>query len=441
MSLPNDNGALEVAKAIWSRDHEDVQISKMSLNPYGNNSVSVVWHPGPGFGKEIMFWRTRNMSIARNRMMERYPAILQYAAAHTDLRSQRFIQVDRTDDNPLGCPYIAMSEDPRGKSLKTSDISEGQAGSVAEGIGGLIGGLLRPGVEGHQAGILMHKTAPAHGDIHSSFELRPNHVEESVALPNLLKTDFSDCQPDGVYQWLKQCFMRQKANIEAFPGPLEAAAATPAEAEKIKQARLDVINRLLVMAGELSQAGWLMDCKFTLVDLGIILPDTHTVVVDPTEDDPDHLKFTGFKPGPAACLAPSFLICRPPVWIWGVDMGRDLFYEPLKFILEQQTLDGSMKDTKARFDEAAGPKYRLFAHHPVYRVARCMGWFAILGIGITPEMKHLQQALKRANATLREWNRLKSVKIYRQAPLNAQHSELMDGYKIGEEDSDMEGDD
>lgn len=58
----------------------------------------------------------------------------------------------------------------------------------------------------------------------------------------------------------------------------------------------------------------------------------HTVIADPTEDNPDHIKFADFTPGPTAFLAPSFLIYRPPAWIWGMKMGPDLFYEPLEFL-------------------------------------------------------------------------------------------------------------
>jgi hypothetical protein len=433
----SDNGALEVAKAIWSRDHENVQVSRMHLSSW-DNSISVVWHPGPGFGKELMFWRTRTASDARAKVMKRLPAILQYAATRTNLPSQRFIQVDWTDDNPLGCPYIVMSEQPLGHRLNNEHMNTpGRAGSVAEGIGSLLGGLLRPEVECLQAGLLWHKTAPAHGDANSTFELRPNCVEETVALPNLLKTDFSDCGPDAVYQWLKQCFTRQIANIEACEGPLEAAhAATPALAEEIKQSRLEVVNRLLIMAGELSEAGWLMDCKFTLVNLEMTSPTPHTVVIDPTEDDPDHIKFTGFAPGPAACLAPSFLICRPPVWMWGTPMGPDPLYEPVKYILEQKDLDGPRKVVKARFDKAAGPKYQMFAYHPIYRVARCMAWYAILGIGMTADPTALANGIRRANATLKSWECLKSIKFNRGAPLNVQRSMLMDGLEIDEEDRD-----
>lgn len=93
---------------------------------------------------------------------------------------------------------------------------------------------------------------------------------------------------------------------------------------------------------------------------------------------------------------------------------------------------------KARFNEAAGPKYQLLTYHLVYRLARCMGWFAIFGIGMIPYMDHLQQGLGRANSTLQEWERVKQIEVFRQAPLNADFSNLMDGYENGEEDSEMD---
>ncbi|KAB5575373.1 hypothetical protein GE09DRAFT_1052945 [Coniochaeta sp. 2T2.1] len=131
-------------------------------------------------------------------------------------------------------------------------------------------------------------------------------------------------------------------------------------------------NAVSIVQG-LEKQGWLKDVTLALVDPGIG-PTRFTI------DNENN--WTQYNPSSSAILAPAFMACRPPVWLW----------QPSKrfvaFGSAEWKHDGnedwasveSEKDyaaVKQAFDEAAGELYNKYAYEKHYRFARRLGWSAV----------------------------------------------------------------
>ncbi|KAB5575372.1 hypothetical protein GE09DRAFT_1215156 [Coniochaeta sp. 2T2.1] len=97
-----------------------------------------------------------------------------------------------------------------------------------------------------------------------------------------------------------------------------------------------------------------------------------------------------FTPSEAVVLAPAFMACRPPVWLWRKHekyshMGRWAEWDnyscppgPDSSNWPSVEAEKGFEQVKKEFDEAAGELYIKYAYDPRYRFARRLGWSAVM---------------------------------------------------------------
>lgn len=134
------------------------------------------------------------------------------------------------------------------------------------------------------------------------------------------------------------------------------------------KSRPKIIDEWFKVASEMDAAGYFKesDGHFALAHLDL---HSRNILVD--KDSPwDRPIITGILDWDTAVLAPAFMSCDPPTWIW--NWGR-------KGLADEEPATPEKKELKRDFEAAAGPRYIKFAYHPAYRMARRLVKFAIRG--------------------------------------------------------------
>ena len=106
-------------------------------------------------------------------------------------------------------------------------------------------------------------------------------------------------------------------------------------------------------------------------------------------------RITEYRPTSSAIIAPAFMACRPPAWLWRPvsDWNSDPREEWKSGPQVNEADMPERKKVKEAFDEAAGDLYRKFAYEPVYRLVRRLGWLAVC----TSTGTSFQEALESAD--------------------------------------------
>jgi hypothetical protein len=151
-----------------------------------------------------------------------------------------------------------------------------------------------------------------------------------------------------------------------------------------------------------------MGCRFTYVDQALIRPDRYWVLYNAKEagvedNRPDTVTIEQIAIGHGGVLAPSFVACRAPAWLWQGDMSsytQDTTYNHNALVEWQRSV-------RKRFYDAAGEKYTRFSSHPFYQLASTLAWFAINGFGTQPGRE--QADPQEAERMWRDWNTVKDL--------------------------------
>jgi hypothetical protein len=118
------------------------------------------------------------------------------------------------------------------------------------------------------------------------------------------------------------------------------------------------------------------------------------------EAEPGQPIITGLTGWSNAVVGPSFLCCRPPVWLW-LDEGEgdDDDSDAEERIANNVPTTEESRELKALYEEAAGPGYMRFAYGKPYRLGRKLVKFAIRGIPGSREYY-------KSDALLNSWDEL-----------------------------------
>lgn len=154
-----------------------------------------------------------------------------------------------------------------------------------------------------------------------------------------------------------------------------------------------IMDQFCKMVAEMDAAGYFkeLDGHFTLSHLDL---EPRNILVD-LESPPDRQFISGILDWDGAVLAPAFMSCAPPMWIW--DWQEDEHED--ERLANEEPATPEQKELKTVFETAAGPQYVRCAYHPAYRLARRLVHFAIDGIRSNEDVKE-------AEAMLGEWQRL-----------------------------------
>lgn len=330
-------------------------------------------NPRPGDKKqEILIWRRLPFARPglRDHVLESLPGILMWLDERANWPTQRFKFRALTTNNVLKCPFVITTSyegDGRPLDMDLHRYTERKLESLAHEVGEVFGGLFAPNALGMQAGIFLYSE-----DANPRWKLIPIHYSPEI-LPQTsevlryTKTDFEEFGPDGVYHWFTQCFELQKAEMRAIQ---------TAHPEKNLDSGLKALAMLQSCADHCNINGWFRDCTFGYVDAQMCHIATYSVLDNPHPEDPSKVSVRCVRAAEKAVLAPSFIGCRPPIWLWRRQIQTDRFTEPF-----DKKVNESWWQTKIRrrFYEAAGSEFHRYATSPHYILARRLGWIAIEG--------------------------------------------------------------
>lgn len=301
-----------------------------------------------------------------------------FARRYLGTQVPRVTIIDKTDDNILKKPYMVQNRlNGRPVSQAYPELGHDQKCRVARDLGRAVRNMLA--VRSTQIGSLV-----------------------------LLQDDKTRDAEFGVIPWRPEIFWSEAETDE--PIAYSEGAGTESTAELLRTRFRQELARDLrsfgegvdspysealygafcSMASELDADGWFKHCDgyITLAHLDL---EPRNIMVDPT-CGPDRPIISGILDWDSAVLAPMFMSCTPPMWIWGWLEGEDEDERKAG----EEPVDPEQKELKLIFEEAAGPFYLRFAYEPAYRLARRLVRLAVGGI-------HSNEDDREARAMLTEW--------------------------------------
>ncbi|KAL9137185.1 MAG: hypothetical protein Q9175_001600 [Cornicularia normoerica] len=318
-------------------------------------------------------------------------ATLDYVRRRTSIPVATIEATDFTYNNAVGKPYVLQHRIP-GRDLDSvwDELSHSQRCVVAEEVGRLIKTLLS--VESPVAG---------------TIEAATNGSYPTAELPSIIPFILTDAHGDP---------------IEELDSDSPVGAVSPRSPETTLKFFEYYLSRWRKYA--LAQSLGETDCDVELYDdmlkvvsemdaLGLFKPDLNclchldlhprNVMVEICSED--SIQVTGILDWDEAVVAPKFVNCQPPGWLWGYDKDTHTESSILPWPYE---LDGAnntpstleQQELKCIFDELGGPEYRRLAYDESSRLMRGLYRVAILGLTASWHYTAAERIVK-------EWNILR----------------------------------
>lgn len=138
-------------------------------------------------------------------------------------------------------------------------------------------------------------------------------------------------------------------------------------------------DQFTTMVNEMHEDGWFAGNDICLCHLDF---EPRNILVDAIRDAPQPI-ISGILDWDSAVLAPSFMSCAPPLWIWAWlddEEGDERTANDVPPTEEGRIL-------KKSFEKAAGPEFVRYAYPSAYRLARRLVRFAIDGIRTSEDFR------------------------------------------------------
>lgn len=323
-------------------------------------------------------------------------AVLDYLRQRSSIPVPEIIAKDVGYENALGKPYVIQNR-ISGSDLNSiwDTLSHTQKCTIACELGKVLKNLLSlesliPGtIEAMPPGDDL-----AHGPIIVPFEMRdPGEglIEEPVQETSSNTGTFPIGQTTG--DFLKHRFGRWKAY--ALERPFDRIT--------------NLFTDLLDTVTEMDDLG--------LFDTGmhcLCHVDLHSRNIMAEVQSNDSIKITAILDWDEAIIAPKFVNCQPPWWLWEEEGDERVDEDgvfPWPYELEAAKDFPSTpekKELKSLFEEHAGPQWRALAYDELSRLSR--GLFVLAKEGL-PASEHF----KAAERILREWKILRQSLVSQRA--------------------------
>ncbi|KAG6354633.1 hypothetical protein INS49_004651 [Diaporthe citri] len=291
------------------------------------------------------------------------------------------IAFDETENNCLGSCFMVQKRLP-GQPLVHiyPQLGHEKQRRVARDLGHVYRRMLS--VWSTHAGrlVLPEDNKSLHAEIHvTSWDPRASIFFTGEQKPRTSAPYRSGRSGDSVLELLRRTFQEQKTELRK---------SVPSDT-----LRPHLFDRVCKMVSEMDAAGYFkeVDGHFALSHLDL---EPRNILAD-LESPPDGQIISGILDWDSAVLAPAFMSCAPPMWIW--DWQEDEHED--ERLANEEPATPEQKELKTVFETAAGPQYVRCAYHPAYRLARRLVRFAIDGIRSSEDVKE-------AEAMLGEWQSL-----------------------------------
>lgn len=284
---------------------------------------------------------------------------LQHEANTPDILVPKVIAFDETENNCLSSSFMVQEHIGGQRLLDVyPQLGHEQQRRVAHDLGRAYRRMLA--VSSTQAGrlVLPDDNKSLDAEIHvASWDAHPSIFSKNERKPRKSTPYRVGGANESVLELLRRTYRKQKAEIrERLPKD---------------KSRPVLIDQCSKVASEMDAARYFKesDGHFALAHLDL---EPRNILVD-QDSPPERPIITGILDWDSAVLAPAFMTCKPPTWIWNWKADED------ERSANDEPATPEKRVLKAVFEAAAGPSYIRFAYDPAYRLARRLVSLAIRG--------------------------------------------------------------
>lgn len=320
-------------------------------------------------------------------------ATLEYLRQNSSIPTARVVAKDFSEENVLGSPYVVQDRLP-GSDLEIlwNDLNHSQRCTVAKKVGGVVKSLLAlespvtgyiKAVAGETSSTVSHVVVPfdlksADGDVFDEPEPRD---EIATASPRQSQStlDFFRCQ---IGRW--------------------RAVDVDGNAPLIGRT-IDLWDNMLKVIEEMDDLGLFKSLTHCLCHVDLY-PRNIMAHIQPDGS----VQISGILDWDEAVVAPKFVACEPPAWLWGFDDNDDELpqHKDLPAWPYEKPGAGDVPSTwknrelKQLFEEHAGEEFVRLAYGEEWRL--CRGLFRVALFGLTANENY-----EAAERIVEDWGRLR----------------------------------
>ncbi|KAK0610550.1 hypothetical protein B0T17DRAFT_544888 [Bombardia bombarda] len=313
-------------------------------------------------------------------------AVLRFVQQNTKIPVPEVVLFDDTEDNAIGRQYSLQNRIggtvPASAFLK---LSHQQRCRFASEFGAIYRQMLS--VRSRVAGKLVLMAKENGGSSGRSLEtsvicVEPFGPEES----KIIKPYGEPAPSEPIHEILTRVFSAQKADLQK-------------EGDHHIH-HINLLDRFLDMVSELHAGGWFSDQHYSLVHLDLA---PRNILVNRRKDISIRLPIIyAVLDWDSAVLAPPFLACAPPAWIWNFRAWQsedDSDSDSDERTADNVALTAEERQLKILFEIAAGREYKRLAYKSAYRLARRL-------VRIVVEGMRYAEDVYEAQAMVEEWEGL-----------------------------------
>lgn len=301
---------------------------------------------------------------------ERVAATLDYLRQNTKIPIATIVAKDFSNDNPLESPYIVQHRIP-GSDLETlwTGLNHSQRCTIARELGGVIKSLLalqfsvtgyveassKDTGSGESHTIVPFELKNTSGDLYEESE---QHTLLIRGTPRESQTtlDFFKCQ---IGRWRAVEVARDPPMIDRIVG---------------------LWDGMLQIIEEMNDLDIFIQKRHCLCHVDL-LPRNIMAMIRPNGS----IRVTGILDWDEAVIAPKFVSCEPPGWLWGFDPDNrphdDLPTWPYEVPGANDMPSTWQKhEIKRTFEQYAGTEYLSLAYDEHFRICRCLFRIALFGL-------------------------------------------------------------
>ena len=283
------------------------------------------------------------------------------------------VTVDDSRLNPLNEPYMIQTRLPgvsaHGVTFTYDDLAHDQQCRIASQLGKIMRDMFArkldtPGmVEASTPLVPLHQRSQD-AEPSQAFRIAPFPVGRSLDHPMFDPDEmsWSSVQPDyaSPLVFMQSQFTRLTASAESRGEELEVEYYSAFSAIAAQLDAVDCLGR---------------DDGYVLCHQDLNM-SPHNILIG--KDGKKDWNVTGIVDFDSAVIAPAFMACRSPTWLWVWDDDPGERDEQAGSTPETE----QQRERKAAFEDVVGEQWLKFAYKPAYKVARSLCWFAMFGLHV-----------------------------------------------------------
>ena len=356
-------------------DATDIVATRMTGGGYNRIiGISLLTQSGRQIKKHV----TRIPRFDETANVTKDVAAIQFVKQRTSIPVPRVVSFSPNHENEIGLPYMIQRHLNGQKALNIyADYSHEARCTLAVELGTAYRKILHT-----QSPIPGVPTFPsAEGDSPS-----PVGTEVQIA-------PFPEANPYHTLTF-ETCLTSERISVLHFIESMIAHRKQTDHADvKDPCFEFDLLDSLVTMAREMDVNGHFDNVPHSLVHQDLQI---YNILAKETPF-PGDSALTAIIDWDEACLAPAFMTCVPPQWLWSWDEELDELDETVANDVPE---DEENREIKQLFEGAAGPLYARFAYDPVYRLARVVTKYCFTPLGHNAHVEEIEAAVE-------EWDGMK----------------------------------